>query len=241
MQALNCPNCGAALPAHAAKLNVVTCEFCNTTFRVPRSFTPEPDMGDLLLSADFSKKPMPGWGLLNEANTMLIGGNPACIRAQFDAQTGVYDILATSGLYDNLDASVTMTFLEGNVEYVRAGMFLRYQAKVGGYGFLVSAQCSYKMGFYEAKEDGSLTWKDIIPWTSHTALRAGLNQSNRLRVLANGDRLRVYLNGVMATSIKHDKFDVGKVTVSVEPCKESNITVAFSDLQLREVIRVHFI
>ena len=236
MQALNCPNCGAALPAHAAKSDVVTCEFCSTTFRVPKSFTPEPDMGDLILDADFSRKPIPGWSILNEANTMLMGGNPPSIRAQFEARTGVYDILSTSGLYDNLDASVTITFLEGDVEYVRAGMFLRYQAKVGCYGFLVSAQCSYKMGFYELKEDDSLFWKDIITWTSHTALRSGLNQPNRLRVVANENRLRVFLNGVIATSIKHDKFDTGKVTVSLEPCKESNITVAFSDLQLREVI-----
>jgi hypothetical protein len=62
MQAVNCPNCGAALPVRAAKSNVVTCEFCSTTFRVPSSLTPEPDMGDLLLGVDFSRKPMPGWG-----------------------------------------------------------------------------------------------------------------------------------------------------------------------------------
>ena len=60
MQALNCPNCGAALPQKAIKASdLVSCEFCGTSFRVPKTLTPEPDMGDLILGADFYEKTTP--------------------------------------------------------------------------------------------------------------------------------------------------------------------------------------
>jgi ribosomal protein L37AE/L43A len=66
MNALTCPNCGAALPVSAAKAEIAVCEFCGTSFRMPKTLTPEPDMGDLLLGADFTQKTMPGWETVND-------------------------------------------------------------------------------------------------------------------------------------------------------------------------------
>lgn len=234
MKSLNCPNCGATLPAHAGKMDVVTCEFCSTTFRISNTHTPEPTMGNLLLGADFSKKPVPGWSFFNEDLLKLVSGNPPELRGSFEPKDGLYDVLGSSGMFDNVDMSVTIKFLEGKYDWVYGGVFTRYGLN-GGYGFLISGQSSYKFGYYEKGENDKMAWKDLMSWTSHSALRSGLDVANRLRVICVGDRLKLYLNGVLATSIRDSRFDVGRLYVSVSPSKESNLAVAISDLQLREV------
>jgi hypothetical protein len=234
MQSLNCPNCGASLPAYAGKADFVTCEFCGTTFRTSDTYTPEPSMGDLLLGADFSKKPIPGWGLFNESQLKFIPGNPPEMQLSFEPKVGLFDVIGSSGLFDNVDVGVTIKFLEGKHEWIYGGIITRYTAE-GGYAFLVSAQSSYKFGYYAKGAEDKIVWTDLMPWTSHTALRSGLNQTNRLRVICNGDRLRVYLNGVLATATRDTRFEVGKIFVSFSPSKESNIVAAISDLQLRDV------
>jgi hypothetical protein len=51
-----------------------------------------------------------------------------------------------------------------------------------------------------------------------------------------GDRVRVYINGVLATSLRDDRYSLGLVRVVVSPGNDSGIEAAFSALQLREVI-----
>ncbi len=235
MKPINCPNCGAALPARAIKSDIASCEFCGTSFRIPKSLTPEPDMGNLLLGADFSHKIMPGWELLNADKLTFNGGNPPELIGKVPAKNdGAYFLLRTSGLLDDYDASVSIKFLDGKKDTIRAGFYLRFSDN-GGYAFLISVQGSYTLGFFEKNEKGILTWKNMLPWTWHTALREGYNESNRLRVVCNGEAFRVYLNGVLAGSFKDSKYSVGRVHLTVDPGEKESGSFAFSDLQLREV------
>ncbi len=193
-------------------------------------------MGDLLLGADFSKKPMPGWELVNEDKLTLhsTGSSPE-LRGKFPAHTNAYYALKSSGLLDNYDASVTIKFVTGEAEWIRAGMYARFTNN-GGYGFLVSAQATYAFGAFVKDKNGELVWEKIMDWAYHTALRPGLNVENRLRVICNQDRFRVYLNGVLATSFRDTRYEMGKLFLAAEPGKNSDIDIAFSNLQLREVL-----
>ncbi len=191
-------------------------------------------MGNLILGADFSKKPIAGWNLLSEVQTKFISGTPPQLQASFEFESDSPNVLGSSGFFDNLDLSITIKFLDGKVDWVYGGFYTRYSAE-GGYGFLISAQSSYKVGYYSKGQDDKLVWKDLIGWTTHTALRSGLNEANRLRVICNGDRLKIYLNGVLASSIEDSRFAFGRLYVSFPPSKESNVVAAISDLQLREV------
>ena len=236
MKPYNCPNCGGAFPTDKLNTEFVTCEFCGTTFRVPKTLTPEPDMGDLLLGADFSRKPIPGWELLNEDKlTLHSDGDSSELRGAFSAHTRTYYLLKGSGLIDNFDASVSMKFLDGNIEWIRTGFYTRFSDE-GGYGFLVSAQGSYTFGLFVKDKNGELIWQKLMAWTYHTALHSGLHLENRLRVICNQDRFRVYLNGVLAASFKDTRFEVGKLYLAVEPSEKSNVGIAFSNLELREVL-----
>jgi len=47
--------------------------------------------------------------------------------------------------------------------------------------------------------------------------------------------LRVYLNGVLATSLRDNRYESGEVILAVEPSNKSSVDVSFYDLQLRDV------
>src|SRR5262245_52936962 len=134
MNALNCPNCGAAIPARAIKSSdLVTCEFCGTTFRIPKSLTPEPDMGDLLLGADFSSKVMTGWEVINENLLTFHKGHPSELHGMYDPSPNAYYVLKSSGFLDDFDASINIKFTDGDREIIRAGFYPRYTPENGGY------------------------------------------------------------------------------------------------------------
>jgi hypothetical protein len=191
-------------------------------------------MGNLLLGADLSKKPVAGWNLFNEADLKFIPGATPELQIGFEPKSGLYDAIGSSGMFDNVDIGVTIKFLEGKQEWVYGGIFARY-GPAGGYAFLISAQSSYKFGYYSKGADDKLAWSDLMPWTSHAALHSGLEKSNRLRAICYNDRLKVYLNGVLATSIRDTRFEAGKFYISFSSGLESNIVARISDLQLREV------
>ncbi len=230
---LNCPNCGAGLPPAFNLSGVVKCDYCGTSFRVPETFTPEPDMGDLLLGADFRQKPIPGWQFQNGDEVSLLPGPPPELLACFPKSERVHYILYSSGVFDNLDASVSLRFQAGELKWIRAGLFVRYTNGVGGYGTFVSAQGTYMFGYYDKPADSEMVWRTVIDWTAHTSLRAGLDQPNRLRLLVKGDRIQIYLNGVLAASFIDSHYEVGQVRLAVEPSENSDIEAGFSDLQIR--------
>ncbi len=236
LNALICPNCGGVLPPPAPGMVVVTCQFCGTTFSVAKSLTPEADMGNLLLGADFSRKPIEGWGFPNEDKVQLVGGSRPELKAKFPAGPTLYYALNSSGFFDNIDASVSFTFHGGNLNDLDAGISVRYRKGVGSYTALVSPLGTYSIGYYHAgaSNDG-MDWTTIMSWTKHSAIRPGLNQTNRLRFIANGEHLRVYLNGVLATSLHDARYDEGEVRLCSEPGSQSEGEVGFTDLQLRDV------
>lgn len=237
MKALNCPNCGAALPERAIKASdLVACEFCGTTFRISKTLTPEPDMGDLMLGADFSNKVMPGWEVVNEELLTFHKGKPSELRGTYKPSANTYYVLKSSGFLDDFDASINLKFTDGDKNIIRAGFYLRF-TDGGGYAALVSALGSYTIGYYVKGKDGELVWEDLMTWANHTALRAGMNETNRLRVICDGVKFRVYLNGTLATSFRDEHFKRGKLYVAVVPTEKSSLDVTLSDLQLREVLR----
>lgn len=235
MKSLNCPNCGAALPAKNIKHDIASCEFCGTSFRIPKTLTPEPDMGDLILGADFSSNIAPGWQFLNQDKLTFHQGDPNEVRSVFSILPNkIHYVIKSSGILDDFDASVTIRFTEGDEKMLRAGIYLRFGDN-GGYTLLVSAISTYQVGVFTKDKDGNMVWRGIINWTLHTALREGLNQNNRLRVICQRDQFRLYLNGVLATSFKDATISEGPFCLVVDPYSNVDAGFAFSDLQLREV------
>lgn len=73
-----------------------------------------------------------------------------------------------------------------------------------------------------------------MSWRINSALKAGLNVINELRLVHKGVQLSVYLNGILATSIKDTQYSKGQSHLAVEPSNKSNISVSFTDLVICE-------
>jgi hypothetical protein len=237
MKALTCPNCGASLSATALKADLAVCEFCGTTFRMSRTLTPEPDMGDLLLGADFGNSTLPGWELVRDGEISFHKGNPSELRGFYQPRINSYYVLISSGFLDDFDAGITIKFTEGDEKLITAGFYPRMNSE-GGYAVYISPMGQYNIGYF-TKEPASadLKWNTLVDWTSHASLRKGRDAANRLRVIMDGEKMRVHLNGVLATSLKDNRYKMGKLHVVAEPNGETNLGVAYSDLQVREVVK----
>jgi hypothetical protein len=237
LQANHCPNCGASVLFTSPNNDIAICEYCHSSFRVASSFTPQPDLGDLLLGADFSQLPPAGWQLLNEQATSR-GVHPQGIPelvGRFDASEQVHYVLQSSGIFDDFDVSVNIHCIDGELKYSRGGLVVRYNSTLGGYIIFVSVQSTYMIGWYERKDEKLVWGGELIDWTTHHALRSGFGVTNRLRVLMRGNQMRLYLNGVLACSLRDDRHHSGQIRLGIEPSKHGPITFGFSDLQLREV------
>ena len=194
-------------------------------------------MGDLILGADFSQKTFPGWETENEGNLTFHASHPSEIRGRFKPHSNSYHMLKTSGFLDDFDISVSIRFLEGEKEWIHAGVFLRHNTSEGGYGVKISVQATYTFGYSTKDENGQLMFNKIMPWAHHSALRAGYKEVNRLRVICQGSSFRIYLNGVFATSFQNERYKMGKIFLVADATENSSIEVRFSDLQVREVPR----
>ncbi len=155
------PQLRSGAPQKAIKASdLVSCEFCGTSFRVPKTLTPEPDMGDLILGADFSSKTMPGWEVINEELLTFFKGEPSELRGSYKSSPNSYYVLKSSGFLDDFDASINMKFTGGEKDIIRAGFYLRFSDN-GGYAALVSALGSYTVGYYKKDEKNELKWEDL--------------------------------------------------------------------------------
>jgi hypothetical protein len=227
---LACVNCGAVIRVMAMRGTVVSCDICHASFRIPTSLAPEPELGDLLLGADFRELDLPGWVPLNRNNLEFRPGSPAELWATFPPSDRIHPILRTPGPFDDFDVSATLRFLKGAYEHISAGFELR-SSDEGDYVVRISAQGTFNIGWHNRMDWGG----PIVAWTDHPSLRARLGEVNRLRVIMRGDLVRVYINGMLATSIHDARFRSGTIRLIVSPSSREPLTVAFSDLQLRDV------
>ena len=128
IQSLACPNCGYPLPAGAYGGAIIKCEACGTTFNVPTSLTPEPDMGRLLLAADFTNPLIPGWKVINLDKPAEFGeyeGLPEYRVILPPEPQHLCDLLInTPGILDDFDVCVSLRFLADDTENYFAGFDL---------------------------------------------------------------------------------------------------------------------
>ncbi len=227
---LDCVNCGAVIRVMAMRGSVVTCEYCHASFRIPTTLTPEPDLGDLLLGADFRETDTPGWVLVNREQLEFRPGTPAELWATFPPSDRIHPVIRTPGPFDDFDVSVSIRFIKGSYEHISAGLEAR-SGDEGDYVVRISAQGTFNLGWHNKMDWGG----SLIGWTEHPALALRLGEANRLRVIMRGDLIRIYINGLLAASLHDSRFRAGLIRLVVSPSAKETLTVAFSDLQLRDV------
>jgi hypothetical protein len=207
---------------------IATCRFCGATFQVRVKDTEELRQGSLLLKADFESAEAPGWAL---SYPDKINFKPGELWMTQPADDLIHPVMRTPGRYDDVDVSLTIRFVDGSYEHIHAGVEVR-SGDDGDYVISISPQGTYRVGWHNKTEWGGV----LVPWTTHPELRTGMGLPNRLRVVMHGDRLRVYVNDLLASSLRDDKLKSGMVRLVMFPSKQAASTVAFSRVELREVV-----
>ncbi len=190
-------------------------------------------MGNLLLAADFQDAHIPGWKVYSwekPAEFTQDNGIPEwCVTLPPSPDHMTAFLLATPGILDDFDVCVSLRFLAGDKVNFFAGFDLR-AGEDGYYQVVMDASGNFRAGWFEKTK-----WAgDLVKWTAHPSLRNGFDMRNTLRVLLHGTQMRIYLNGVLATSLHDSRFTAGKLRLFAATY-ELEMRLAVSNLQVREV------
>jgi hypothetical protein len=231
LQSLTCERCGASI--QLADERFVTCPYCGQVYNL--SELQGPRRGELLLGADFRDANVPGWRVYQKESLRVGEGGTARLVGDFRTHDETRWILESFGSFDNVDASVTITFLEvGDVtKHCRLGFAMRWTEE-GRYSVDIAPKGNYCVARYEKQGDEG-KWKILVDFPTHPALRAGVGVANRLRVVAYNDHLRVYVNDALASSVRDSRFTYGTVGIVLEN-PGSDVRFALSELELREAV-----
>jgi hypothetical protein len=231
LQSLTCDCCGASV--HLTTERFVTCPYCGQVYNL--ALLQGPRRGELLLGADFRDPNVPGWHIYHKDNLRIGDGGLPQLVGNFRQQESTAWLLESFGSFDSIDAAVTIKFLEvGDVtKHCRLGFAVRW-TKEGHYCVDIAPKGNYCVASYE-KENDEKKWRILVDFVSHPALRIGVGVPNRLRVVAYNDHLRVYINNVLASSVRDSKFTYGTIGIVLENT-ETEAKFALSDLELREAV-----
>jgi hypothetical protein len=227
---LTCDGCGASV--HLTDEQFVTCSYCGQIYNLANLRGPR--RGELLLEADFREPDVAGWRVYHKDNLRIGEGRPPRLVGKFRKQQTTSWVLESLGSFDNIDAAVTITFLEVEdvTKHCRLGFDIR-STDEGHYCIDIAPKGNYCVACYDkALAD---KWRILVNFVSHPALRPGVGIPNRLRVVAHNDHLRVYINNVLVSSVRDPRFTYGTIAIVLENAG-SDVVFALSDLEVREAV-----
>jgi hypothetical protein len=94
-------------------------------------------------------------------------------------------------------------------------------------GYLFGFSCD---GHYQLRKWDGEKMKVLVTPTSSTAIHAGSDQTNRLGVLADGERIVLYANGVLLKEVTDDTYDEGGFGIFVGARKTDGFTIHVTNI-----------
>ncbi len=101
---------------------------------------------------------------------------------------------------------------------------VRHQADQG-YLFGVSCDGQYNLWKWDGKEQPDGKAATLVYWKKNDAIQTGANQTNRLGVLAVGDRITLYVNGVKLEEVRDTSYSSGHFGIFVSARVTDEFTV----------------
>jgi hypothetical protein len=107
------------------------------------------------------------------------------------------------------------------------GVLFRMQDHDQFYRFEITSDGSFIIERRSA--DGS--WTRLIPdWTASAAINQGLNVVNRLKIIASGPQITVYVNDVLLEQVFDSTYSSGTIGLDAGSFGDTNLQVAFDNL-----------
>jgi hypothetical protein len=189
-----------------------------------------PTVGDRLLYQDDFRDPASGWDAWDNggtSGTYVDGGYRLAVNLEdymawsHPADTKELKDFAIEVDARQVDGSLDSTF----------GPIVRVQAEEEQYyWFQISGDGYYSV---ELKEDDE--WIRLAGWQASSAIKQGLDATNRIRVICYGDRFSLYVNGTHLTDVTDDTLRAGIIGLAAGAYTEPPVVVHFDNLVVYEL------
>lgn len=95
-----------------------------------------------------------------------------------------------------------------------------------------------KDGSYYLYKSVASTYETLVDWTASTAIKTGVGETNRLRVVCSGNNLEFYANDQLLVKTKDTSFTSGYFALYAERWSEDNalVSVAFDNVEVKPVL-----
>src|SRR3954468_17113022 len=107
-RSLSCERCGASVPLAGGRF--AACPYCGQLYDL--SDAGGPRRGELLLGADFRDPELPGWRVYQKEHLQFGSGGLPRLVGEFAKRENSTWLLESQGSFDNIDATMTLTFLD---------------------------------------------------------------------------------------------------------------------------------
>lgn len=201
------------------------------TLTPPPSLTPTPDLRPLLgtpvFQDDFSTDQ--GWDLSSD----LLGASSLeegrLVLALHRNSTFRYVLVPHINLRDLfLQVAVRAELCAPNDEF---GVLIRFGPE--GENYRIGLHCDGRARITRVLIDSSIA---LVPPTVSPLIIAGAPAENLLGVLAEGDRLHLYINGFEAFAVRDRALTSGRVALFARSSRSAQLTVAFDDLEISPLL-----
>jgi hypothetical protein len=108
------------------------------------------------------------------------------------------------------------------------GLFFRVpNLSLADRGYLFGISCDGKYALRKWSIDTMTVLKN---WKSNDAILKGSNQTNRLGIMAKGNELKLYINGVLVDTVKDSSFSQGYIGLYVGPKETTKLTAVLDEI-----------
>ncbi|MBN1954475.1 MAG: hypothetical protein JW900_05415 [Anaerolineae bacterium] len=181
---------------------------------------------DVLFEDDFSD-PSTGWEI-DEFDTGTIGYGP-----------GYYYVTTTelgSMMWGQAMRNFSNTIIDVDATQVSApsndnnayGVMCRVQSDSNGYLLRVSGD-----GYYAVHRIVNDEFEPLVDWTTSTVINMG-NATNHLRVVCDGDRLTLIVNGEVLADIRDTTYTSGDIALTATTFEEEGTEIHYDNLVVTE-------
>lgn len=113
----------------------------------------------------------------------------------------------------------------------RWGLMFR-AAQDASVGYLLGFTCD---GRYTMRKWDGKKYTKYVDWTDSKFIHSGSNQTNRLGVMAEGNKFQLYANGNLLTEVKDGSYDSGNFGVYIGSAETTDFTVEVTEVAYWEL------
>jgi len=194
----------------------------------PATEAPMPKAGDTLLSESFDNNDNE-WGLFEEDGYSAQIQDGQMVMKFMEPDYYSYS-LPKGNNFSNVDISFDVVVQEGAQDNAWFGAMCRYTDESNYYDFNVDGD-----GYYGLWKVVNGETETIIDWTESTAIKPGIGETNRIRVICSDSALELYANDQLVFSKQDTTLTAGKFSLQAGRYEEDDalVSVAFDNLEVK--------